>query len=591
MAIFIPEEKIAYIRNTADIVDVISEAVLLKKAGKNYVGLCPFHSEKTPSFTVSPEKQIFYCFGCSAGGNVFSFLMQQNGLSFPETVRMLARKYGIEIPTRTMSRKQKERITEKESLLEINKQAMNFFKHTLINNSAGKKAISYLKKRGIKIEIIDSFNLGYAPGAWDSLIKYFSKKKISQSLIEKSGLIISRKNKNGYYDRFRERIIFPIYNINNQVIGFGGRVLDDSLPKYLNSPETPIYNKRHSLYGLNKAKGKCRESNTVYVVEGYFDLISLHQNGIENSVAVLGTALSPEHIRLLRGYASRIILVYDSDEAGIKAALRSMGNFVKEEIDARVIILPPGYDPDSFLHEYGAEHFMSASKQALSIFTFLIESAVKKHGLSTQGKIRVVSDLKEPLATINDSVARSLYIKELAERIGIEEGAILEKVREVSGKKEAGYLGPSHDKPIQKKDDRIERRIIAMMLQFPEMLSEISKRNVLDCFENDSLQSIGQIILNQNKKSNGKVSEIINLIDDKDKRSIAASLAIEEDLWEREGCLKLITQFENSKSQNQNSLLKKIKAAEESNDNEMLFKLLKKKQNQAIKKKAISNIG
>jgi len=590
LAIFIPEEKVADIRNTADIVDVISDAVLLKKAGKNYVGLCPFHSEKTPSFTVSPEKQIFYCFGCNAGGNVFSFLMKQNGLSFPETARMLAKRYGIEIPTQTMSKKQKERINERERLRDINNQAMNFFCYTLLKSSVGKKAILYLNERGIKKETIDGFNLGYAPRDWDSLLKFFSKKGISLRFVEKSGLIISRKDKSGYYDRFRGRIIFPIFNTTNQVIGFGGRVMDDSLPKYLNSPETPVYNKKRSLYGLNRAKKKCRENNSVYIVEGYFDLLSLHQNGIENSVAILGTALSSEHISLLRGYSSRIVLVYDSDEAGIKAALKSIGRFVKEEVDARVIILPSGYDPDSYLFEFGLEHFMKASKQALGIFPFLIESAVKKHGLSIDGKIRIVTDLKEPLASINDSVARSLYIKELAERIDIDEAAVLEKVREVSDKKGANYQYVANGGYPQRKDDRLERRIIAMMLQFPGILSEISKRNVLDYFENNSLKSVGQIILQHNENSGGKTSEIIDLIDDKDKRSIAASLAIGEDLWDRKGCFKLITQFENSRSRNKNALLKKIKAAEEDNDHEMLLKLLKEKQIQARKKKKMGSI-
>ena len=590
MAIFIPEEKVTDIRNTADIVDVISEAVLLKKAGKNYVGLCPFHSEKTPSFTVSPEKQIFYCFGCGAGGNVFSFLMKQNGLSFPETARMLAKRYGIEIPTQTMSQKQKERINERERLPDINKQAMNFFCYTLMKSSAGKKAILYLNERGIKKETIDGFNLGYAPSDWDSLVRFFSKQSISLRLVEKSGLIISRKDKSGYYDRFRGRIIFPIFNTINQVIGFGGRVMDDSLPKYLNSPETPVYNKKRSLYGLNRAKGKCRENNTVYVVEGYFDLLSLHQNGIENSVAILGTALSSEHISLLRGYSSRIVLVYDSDEAGILATLKSIGRFIKEEVDARVIILPSGYDPDSYLFEFGPEHFMNASKQALGIFPFLIESAVKKHGLSIDGKIRIVSELKEPLASINDSVVRSLYIKELAERIDIDEAAVLEKIREVSDKRGANYQYVANGGHPQRKDDRLERRIIAMMLQFPGILSEISKRNVLDYFENNSLKSVGQIILQHNENSGGQTSEIIDLIDDKDKRSIAASLAIGEDLWDREGCFKLITQFENSRSRNKNALLKKIKAAEENNDHEMLLKLLKEKQIQARRKKKMGSI-
>jgi DNA primase len=243
LAVFIPEDKISEIKNSVDIVAIISEIILLKKVGRNYVGLCPFHTEKTPSFTVSPEKQIFYCFGCGTGGNVFNFLMNHDGLSFFETAKMLAKRYGIEIPAQTMSSEQKRRISERESLLAANKQAMDFFKHSLLSDAEGKIALEYLKKRGIGEDTITIFNLGFAPAGWDSVINYFSKKNISHELVEKSGLIIKRKSKNGYYDRFRNRIIFPIFDISKQVLGFGGRVMDDSLPKYLNSPETSVYNK------------------------------------------------------------------------------------------------------------------------------------------------------------------------------------------------------------------------------------------------------------------------------------------------------------------------------------------------------------
>jgi len=347
LAVYIPEEKINDIKNSADIVDIISEVVVLKKSGKNFLGLCPFHSEKTPSFTVSPDKQIFYCFGCNAGGNVFSFLMKQHGLSFPEAARMLARRYGIDIPVRTMSLEQKRRISERESVLAINRQAMDFFRCALIENASGKKAMEYLLKRGISR---DDFKLGYAPEGWDNLAIYFSKNKQSDRLVEKSGLIIPRKGKSGFYDRFRSRIIFPIFDVSMQVIGFGGRVMDDSLPKYLNSPETPVYNKSRSLYGLHMAKGKCRETRTVFIVEGYFELLALHQHGIQNSVATLGTSLTPEHVQILRGFigkSGRVVLVYDSDIAGIKDAQRSIEVYDKGYVDASILVLHDGYEPDS----------------------------------------------------------------------------------------------------------------------------------------------------------------------------------------------------------------------------------------------------
>ena len=603
LAVFIPEDKISEIKNSVDIVNIISDIVLLKKVGRNYVGLCPFHTEKTPSFTVSPEKQIFYCFGCGTGGNVFNFLMNYDGLSFFETAKMLANRYGIDIPAQAMSTEQKRRISERESLLAVNKQAMDFFKHSLLSDAEGKIALEYLNKRGMGEDTISIFNLGFAPAGWDNIINYFSKKNISHELVEKSGLIIKRKSKNGYYDRFRNRIIFPIFDVSKQVLGFGGRVMDDSLPKYLNSPETSVYNKSRSLYGLHIAKEHCRASETVYIVEGYFDLLALQQHGILNSVATLGTSLTQEHVQLLRGFVGkngRFVLVYDSDEAGIKAAERSIKIFDKGHANAQILVLPEGYDPDSYLFKFGYESFMNEALKAKSLILFLIESSVKKHGLSIEGKIHIISDLKHPLAYINDSVKRSLYIKELAEIIGIDEAAILEKVRTISGDKS---IKPNKELPDKAQDrnltlrgDRLERKIIAMMLQFPEILPEIIARNILDRFENESLSLIGQLVLKQrdrevirdelhdvSTRGNGMVSDIINSIDDREKRSIVASLSIGEDQWDSEGCLKLLSQFESTRNRQKKTLLRKIKAAEECNDHKLLLELLKKKQIQVSK--------
>ncbi|NQT10983.1 MAG: DNA primase [Desulfobacteraceae bacterium] len=584
LAVYIPEEKIDDIKNSADIVDIISETVLLKKSGKNFLGLCPFHSEKTPSFTVSPDKQIFYCFGCNAGGNVFSFLMKQEGISFPEAARMLARRYGIDIPVRTMSPEQKRRISERESVLVINRQAMDFFRHALLENTSGKKAMEYLLKRGISREIIDDFKLGYAPEGWDNLAIYFSKKKQLDGLVEKSGLIIPRKGKNGFYDRFRSRIIFPIFDISMHVIGFGGRVMDDSLPKYLNSPETPVYNKSRSLYGLHMAKGKCRESKTVFIVEGYFDLLALHQHGIQNSVATLGTSLTPEHVQILRGVIGkngRVMLVYDSDIAGIKAAQRSIEVFDKGYVDAGIVVLPSGHDPDSYLLEFGAEPFTKLAAESKGVISFLIDCAVKKHGLSTEGKIHIISDMKVPLAAINDNVARSLYVKELSERIGIDETAVLEKVRGVSAGRRSDIAKPAADYTLRNNGNKLERRIIAMMLQFPEVLPEVDNRGLLNLFEDNILKSIGQFILD---RSGEPASELMTIIDDKDKRSIIASLVIGDDLWDRDGCLKLIAQFESSKYRHERKFLQEIKDAEDRNDHELVLRLLKKKRTQVKNK-------
>jgi len=587
---FIPNDKISEIKNNADLVDIVSEVVLLKKTGKNYLGLCPFHSEKTPSFTVSPEKQIFHCFGCSEGGNVFSFLMKQEGISFPDAARSLARKYGIEIPITNLSSEQKRLNTERENLLGVNKAASAFFRQTLLKSSEGKSAKAYLLSRRLTKKTIDDFHIGYAPLGWERLVNHFSQKKIPANLVEKTGLIISKRSRGGYYDRFRNRIVFPIFNLNQQVIGFGGRVLDDALPKYLNSPETPVFNKSRSLYGLNRAKKRCRESDTVFIVEGYFDLLALHQHGIENTVATLGTGLTKEHIRLLKGFVSKFYLVYDSDDSGIKAAHRVIEIFRTEEVDARIVVLPAGHDPDSYLFNSGSEAFTDVVSKALGIITFLIESAVKKHGLSVEGKIRIISDLKGPLALINDRIARSLYIQKVSERIGVDEAAVLEKVRETSSRKTTISNQIYHfDKTGAKKKapkemgSKLERKIIEMMLQFPNAIPEVTSRNLLKHFEDETLKSIGEMIVGYSGPFNQFVSDMITSIDNEEKKRIIISLAIGEDLWEKEGCHRLMNQFESIKHRRENTLLLKIKAAEMRDDPEQLLALLKEKQNQARK--------
>ena len=593
MANFIPEAKILEIKNTADIVDVVSEVVLLKKAGNNYVGLCPFHAEKTPSFTVSPVKQIFHCFGCGEGGGVFNFVMKHDGLSFPEAVRVLARRYSIDVPRRSLSPAERQIISEKEKLLDVNRQAMQFFRQQLLETRTGNKALEYLYNRKIQKMILDDFAVGYAPAGWERLLNFFKSQRVPLNLAEKSGLIIVRKSHSGHYDRFRDRIIFPIFNLGGNVIGFGGRVLDDTLPKYLNSPDSPVYNKSRSLYGIERAKRKCRETETVVVVEGYFDLMALHQHQIQNTVATLGTSLTPEHVRMLKGFVGqngKVILVFDSDSAGVKAAQRSIEVFVKAYVDAQILVLPENHDPDSYIFEFGAAAFREAIQSASSMMSFLIESAIRKHGLSVEGKIHVISDLSEPLALIGDQMESALYIKALAERIEVEEQSLIEKVRTTSGRlkskaaltsqgislTEKGREDPTR---VPRSGKKLEMQIISMMLQFQDILPEIRNREIMHYFEDEVLKSIGESLLQRK----GPTADMLTETNDKDKRRIIASLAIGEDVWDYEGCLRLLSQYEASKYRRDNSLLKRIKAAEENEDQELLKQLLLEKQKQARK--------
>ena len=593
--VYIPEDTIKAIKNTADIVEIVSETVILKKAGKNYLGLCPFHTEKTPSFTVSPDKQIFYCFGCRAGGNVFSFLMKQDGLQFPEAAKMLAQRYGIEIPAEMRSAGQTRRANDRERLLAINRQARDFFHQRLVKSPLGQAGRDYLAKRGISQEIIENFQLGYVPDGWDHLLNQLASKKMPPRLLEKAGLVVLKKNQKGYYDRFRNRIIFPIFDVSNQVIGFGGRVLDDALPKYLNSPETAVYNKSRSLYGLNRAKRECRKSGKVYIVEGYFDVLALHLNGIENTVATLGTALTPEHMRVLKGFAEQAILIFDSDEAGIKAAKRSTGLFRQANIEGRIVVLPTGYDPDAYVREFGAKGFKQASRRSLGVMDFLMQIAEKRHGRSIEGKIRIVEEMIAPLAAIEDKVARSLHVKQLAERIGIDETAIIEKVRQqlerqtaqqersaalIGAGKESDSTQDSGREKMGGDTRRIERKIIAMMLQFPAILEEIIANKVLAYFSDGRLKSIGETVLEYEKYTTTDVNDIILKTKDPEAKALIAALSIQEDPWDFEGGRRLIAQFLSSRARQRNNLLHKIKEAEESNNLELLLELLKQKQNQ-----------
>jgi len=602
LTIFIPEDKVLEIKNAADIVEVVSESVLLKKTGKNYVGLCPFHSEKTPSFTVSPQKQIFYCFGCAAGGNVFSFIMKRDGISFPEAARILSRQYGINVPVQNMSIEQKRLRNERENLLAVNRQAMDFFYNNLFSTPSGKQALRYLEKRGISQETIEVFRLGYAPEGWNNILNLYKKKKVTLDIVKKAGLIVKRENKDGFYDRFRNRIIFPIFNVNMHVIGFGGRVLNHDLPKYLNSPETPIYNKSSSLYGLHRARQKCKETEKVYIVEGYFDLLALHQNGFENSVATLGTSITKDHVHILRnviGKDGHVVLVFDSDDAGMKAALRSIGIFINAGVDANIMLLPLGHDPDSYLFEFGYESFLDIGKSAKSLISFLMDALIEKYGLTVEGKIRVISEMKQTLASIEDKVTRSLYIKELAERVGIEETAVLEKVRELSFRNRTrtkrdtfsnnDFVRNHRENGFQKADKkisfhgkwaRLEQQIISMMLQFPTVLFEIGERGILDFFEDNRLKAIGDLILAHQDRSGMKLLDVINLIEDDEKRGI---VAFAENKWDYDGCINILNRFESIRNKKEKTLIQnKIKEAEKNNDLELLSKLLSKKQKMAV---------
>jgi len=420
MSDFINENILEKIKENNDILDVVSQYVHLKGTGSNYVGLCPFHSEKTPSFTVSPSKGIFHCFGCGEGGDVISFIMKIENLSFVEAVKFLADKSGIYI-----EEKDKPMEKERNRLFQINRESAYFFYRNLMNNTDARK---YLYKRSISDTTINLFKLGFAPKSWDSLEKYLKSKGYKEYEIEKSGLIIKRKDKSGYYDEFRNRIIFPIYDRKNRIIGFGGRVIDDSQPKYLNSPDSLIFSKGHNLFAANLLEKKSHNERIV-LVEGYMDVVSLFNKGIFYAVASLGTALTKDQGKLLSKLGDNIYICYDGDEAGLKAADRAIDILKQEDIKAEVIVLPDGKDPDDYIKSYGKEKFESLFENALDYIEYKIFFYERKYNLNdTEEKIAFTRDVGKFLKDVKSPIELDAYMEKISQRTGILKEAIKKEI-------------------------------------------------------------------------------------------------------------------------------------------------------------------
>ena len=579
---YIPEEKVSEILNTSDIVDVISESVILKKSGRNFFGLCPFHSEKTPSFSVNAGKQIFHCFGCSAGGNVLSYVMKYHGTTFPEAAKMMARKYNITIETKEIDPAIKRQLHLKENLFRLNKIVMGTYFDELKNSKTGEIARQYLNDRGILDNTIELFRLGFSPDNWDTIVKVLKERKISKNIAVQSGLILERKQNNGYYDRFRNRIMFPIFDINMQVAGFGGRVMDDSMPKYMNSPETPVYNKSRILYGLHASKQFCRQEGLVYIVEGYFDFLSLYQHGIKNTVASLGTALTADHVRILKGYAPRMVLVFDSDTAGINAAKRSIKIFMNEGVDTRILVLPQGNDPDSYVVKHGQKAFNELALNAKTMMQFLLQVSIDAHGLSVEGRIQILEDMKKQLILIQDSALRSLYVKELAETLNIDEKAVLEKVREqyLSHPEKKSFLSEGKKQDAKLESDRREEQMISLMLNYPEIIDEIKDKEVLDYFYSEKLKCLARKILSMDPKKEAFITNVMAGMENTEDQELIASYAMDDFFSEQDihqTALSIIHRIIRVRKKQENTLTTKIISAEKGCDSD-LMDLLKQKQ-------------
>ena len=495
----IPQTKIEEIESASDIVSTISRYVSLKKAGKNFKGLCPFHKEKTPSFIVSPEKQIYHCFGCGKGGNVFNFLMSVENISYIESVKRVASDLGITIPS-YHSKKSNISSSEYDMLYKTNRIANNYFSSQL--SGPGRR---YLEQRKFRIETLKAFSIGYAQNKWDGLINHPDFKSIPKKYFEQLGLIQKKDNTDHYFDRFRNRIIFPFFNLSGQIVGFGGRRLNDNdQPKYLNSPESKIYKKGEILYGLHQAISAIRESKMVFIVEGYFDLLRLADFGLRNVIASSGTALSESQGRLIKRYTDTVIFAYDSDEAGINAALRN--GLILESLDLIVsmVVLPKPHDPDSFLLDKGKESFIELIKNKISPLDYQLNVLWgQTRDLSLDEKNKLIDELIADYVDIPNDVKIGLYLHKIADKFEIAESLLISRFNKL--KKRAQFKIKTDDfhstkieSPFKKGQWRAEEDLIAILLMEDKEISKYIFEHIsVSDFANEFLQKLFEMLTHQ----------------------------------------------------------------------------------------------
>lgn len=487
------EYILAEISSRLDILDVVAESVKLSRKGDRYWGLCPFHTEKTPSFSVSPGKNMFYCFGCHSGGNLFTYIMKRDGLDFSEAVQKLADQAGIQLH----NRQARQGVDRFKKVVEVNKAAATLFQQFLGDDYSAARARDYLAKRYLQEEIIKRFQIGYAPNDWSKLSNLLLQKGFEQEWIKESGLIKRSKNRDSYYDLFRDRIIFPILDYQGNVVGFGGRAVEDAVPKYLNTPETEVYVKRHHLFGLYQARETIRKCNEVILVEGYMDCLKLHQHGINQAVASLGTAVTREQALLLRRYAENVMVLYDGDEAGQRETLRAVDLLSAQDFNVDVLTLPAGQDPDDFLDQYGKEEFLQyIQNNRVSYIEFKMKRYIAaENNLNLQAKIRVVNGVKNDIGRLQSAILRDNYIKRLSRLLKIEENLILKEIDSNNGYKNPPprNKSPVNRDNIQYGNYSLEEKILAAMLHNREIAETIAAQIGVQCFASSNFNQLATI--------------------------------------------------------------------------------------------------
>ncbi|MBU0485731.1 MAG: DNA primase [Proteobacteria bacterium] len=572
------EEIVGLIKESADIAEIIGEHVNLKKNGTNLKGLCPFHSEKTPSFMVNPQRRSFHCFGCNEGGDVFNFMMKFHNLSFPETIKELARRYQITLPEKTLSGEEQARARKREALHEINQKAAEIFHDLLLHDKRAAVAREYLSARSISAEIIASFQLGFAPDSWDFLTNICTKNK-SQEAAQEAGLIVKRDRGDGYYDRFRSRLVFPILGQTGKVSGFSGRIIGDGQPKYMNSPESLVFDKGKTVFGLYQNREFIRKENKCLLVEGNFDLLALMEHGIKNVCAPLGTALTPFHVRSLKGYAEEVILLFDGDSAGLKAVFRAVPLFLAEQLTAKVAVLPAQHDPDTFARKHGREGLEQLISQANSLSEFVFAQLVEKYGLTMEGKAKIVAELQAIIDALPDQqLQKTVFISHFSQKLGIPADKFQNENQPKSDVKSSHQI---NDK-LKKKFDLPfnQRQLLEFLIIFPEYLLKFIEAGLEEVIISHSGQNILQHLKEAEEKSGGP-EYLLEITEDEEKSFVSQLLisapACTDEEKENQALEKLAWLKKNLLKVKQEKLTRQISEAQQAQDMKLCMELIEQK--------------
>ncbi len=580
----------ARVKEEADIVQVIGECIELKRSGTRYLGLCPFHGEKTPSFSVHGGQQFFHCFGCGESGDVFSFMMKYHNLDFPEAVKALAQRYHIELPERRRSKEEELSARKREQLFAVNEKAAALFSQYLRDAAGAKVARAYLQKRGVTEDILTKFRIGYAPAVevegWNFLGGKFTDVQLKTAI--EAGLLVEKEN-GGTYDRFRDRIVFPISDISGRVCGFGGRIVGEGQPKYLNSPESPVFNKSRLLLGLYQQKEAIRRKNEAVLVEGNFDLISLVAGGCTNVVAPLGTALTREQLRLLKRFARRVTMLFDGDVAGTKAAARGVPFFLAEQIAGRVALLPEGHDPDTFIREKGLTELNQLLESAESLPEFVLNRLIDEFGLTLDGKSRIVEELQPLVKAAVSPLQRSVFVSHFAEKLGIpmDEFAV--------------HLDSASENPVVPaappiKKNRVEqivplsmsqKQLLEFMILQPNYFGKLEEAGLRECLAG----GVGEILFLQLKGLLGKnpeaePEELLTVLPEGAERTLVKDLLLRASIGSHMGdedhsleeftvLLDYLVRYHLKKDAD--DLMERMQLAQQDGDSELLRELMVKK--------------